>query len=142
MAPLRRTASSTGGYVGVHGDQVHVSALGAEQFQVRQGVFVVGVLVGVDAVLLALEERLADALRGVPIHHQLIEQTVEVGESIKLVAAHHQAADFHVAEADLGKRSRGRRLRAGPEGPTANVAAKPAEDFRKFRRLFMDFAPR
>ena len=27
-------------------------------------------------------------------------------------------------------------------GPAANVAARPAEDFRKFRRLRMDFAPR
>ena len=130
-----------GAQSGVRGDQVHVSTLGAEKFQILQGVFAVGVLIGVDAVLLALEERLADAVRGVPIPHQLIEQTVEVGVSIKLVAAHHHAADFHVAEADFGKRSRGRRLRSG-QGPTANVAAKPAEDFRKFRLLLMDFSPR
>ena len=31
------------------------------------GISVVGTLIGVDAVLLALEKRLADALRGVPI---------------------------------------------------------------------------
>jgi hypothetical protein len=58
---------------------------------------------GVNAVLLALKERLADTLRGVPFGHEVVEQRIEVRPPGKGVGAYHQAADFRVAEADLGK---------------------------------------
>src|SRR6516225_8881897 len=69
---------------------------------------------GVDAILLALEKRLTEAVRRVPVHHQLIQQTVEVRVAVELIATYQHAADLDPSKAHRGKRSRGGSLCSRP----------------------------
>ena len=57
------------------------------------------------------------------------------------VGADHQAADYHVPNRTLGSEAAGGACGLA-KGPAANVPASPTEDFRRFRLLLMDFAPR
>jgi len=72
----------------------------------------VGILIGIDAVLFALPEGLTYASGSIPFAHHLVEEIIEVGGSIELVAAHHQAADLVIPKPNLWKRCYSRLLGA------------------------------
>jgi hypothetical protein len=64
---------------------------------------VVGILKRIDAVLFTLAEGVTDTFGGIPFAHQLVNQLIELGVAIELIAPDDQAADLVLAEADLGK---------------------------------------